>query len=335
MRRILFVTGTRYLPGNITGANVSVHSLCNRLVSEGSQPIVVCLPDAAGGAGPHRHAPVPDYTVLRVSDPVAAMLEIIERLAPDSVVLHGTQAAARAMELSATLRHALHIYFSTTFYGYPAPPAGMAPRLRYAVNSRYLATFARAYLGFPVALVPPLFEPSEYRCQPNADAVLFVNPIAAKGVHLVAAIAGRLPHRRFLIVRSWPDERHFPHVAFTLPNVEFVDSSPDVRTIYARAKLVLMPTIMEEGWGRTVSEAQISGIPAIASDRGGLPETVGPGGVIVPLGDPVERWCEVIEELFSDPARYASLSQSAKRHAERPELAPANVMARFLEFLAS
>ena len=60
--------------------------------------------------------------------------------------------------MRAALRHRLHIYFSTTFYGYPAPPAEAAPHIRYAVNSPYLATFARAYLGFPVALVPPVFD---------------------------------------------------------------------------------------------------------------------------------------------------------------------------------
>jgi glycosyltransferase involved in cell wall biosynthesis len=92
---------------------------------------------------------------------------------------------------------------------------------------------------------------------------------------------------------------------------------------------------MEEGWGRTVSEAQISGIPAIVSDRGGLPDTVGPGGVVVPLAEPVERWCREIDALFDDAAHHAALSAAARRHAERPELAPAAVMARFLAFIGS
>lgn len=334
MRRILFVLETRFLPGFITGHTVSVHALCARLAAEGHEPIVVCLPEP-GNAPPPPGAPVPAYAVLRLADPVTAMLEMIGALAPDSVVVHGTQAAAKAAGHAAARRHRLHIYFSTTFYGYPAPAAEAAPNFRYAVNSPYLAMFARAYLGHEVALVPPVIESEQYRCRPEGDCVLFVNPVASKGVHLVEAIAERLPQRRFLIVKSWSQQQQFPHVQFDRPNVEWAESTHDMRPVYARAKLVLMPTIMEEGWGRTVSEAQVSGIPAIVSDRGGLPHTVGPGGLALSLGEPVERWCAAIEELFNDRARHAALSDAALRHAARAELAPANVTARFVEFLAA
>jgi glycosyltransferase involved in cell wall biosynthesis len=227
------------------------------------------------------------------------------------------------------------MYFTTTFYGYPAPPAETSPLLRYAVNSPFLATFARAYLGIPAALVPPVLEPEEYRCTRAGDAVLFVNPVASKGVHLVAAIARNLPHRRFIVARSWPDQSHYPHVSFQLDNVEWLESEHDMRSVYARARLVLMPTIMEEGWGRTVSEAQISGIPAVVSARGGLPDTVGPGGVALSLAEPIARWCEAIEALYTDAARYEALSQSAKSHAARREIDPTLAVERFLEFLAS
>lgn len=334
MRRILFVLGTRFLPGLITGHTVSVHALCRRLAARGFDPLVVCLRDPPDAPIAHG-APIPAYTVLRLGDPVAAMVEMIGRLAPEAVVVHGPQSAARAAELSAARRERLHVYFSTTFYGYPAPTAEAAPRFRYAVNSPYLATFARAYLGLAPALVPPVFETSEYHCRPEGDRILFVNPVANKGIHLVEAIARRLPHRRFLVVKSWPDQPNFPLVAFQRDNVEWEESTYDMRPVFARAKLVLMPTILEEGWGRTVSEAQISGIPAIVSDRGGLPDTVGPGGLVVPLADPVERWSDAIEGLFNDPARHAALSLAAKRHAARPELNPENVLDRFLAFLAS
>jgi len=331
MRRILFVLGAPYLPGSITGANVSVHALCRRLKADGFDPLVVCAADAAP-AGPA--AAMLGYTVLRLADPIAAMIEIMERLAPEATVVYGAPTAARALEATASAPRRLHFYFTTTFYGFPEPKPESAEFVRYAVNSRYLEIFGRAYLGLAPALVPPLFEPADYRCEPRGDAILFVNPIAAKGINLVAAIARRLPHRRFLIARSWQNQAAFPHVAVSAPNVEFLPNAHDMRPIYARARLVLMPTIMEEGWGRTVSEAQISGIPAIVSDRGGLPDTVGPGGVVVPLAEPVERWCREVESLF-DEARHSALSAAARQHAERPELAPATVMARFLDFLGS
>jgi len=334
MQRILFVLGTRFLPGFITGHTVSVHALCRRLAARGIEPIVVCLPEP-NGAPARPDAPAPAYPVIGLADPVAAMIEMLEPLKVDAIVVHGTQAAGRVAESEAARRLRLHFYFSTTFYGYPAPAQDAAPGFRYAVNSPYLATFANAYLGFPVALVPPVFEPEEYRCEGGGDRALFVNPVASKGVHLVGAIARRLPHRRFLIARSWPEQQAFPRVQFELDNVEWQDTTHDMRPVYARARLVLMPTIMEEGWGRTVSEAQISGIPAIVSDRGGLPDSVGPGGIVLSLADPVERWCEAVEALFEDRARHAALSAAARQHAARPELVPENVVARFLDFVAS
>lgn len=335
MKRVVFVIRAPFLPGTITGANVSVHALCGRLKAHGTEPLVVCGAD--NGLLPPNARPL-GYTVLRLADPLAAMLEVMDRLKPDAVVVYGTQPAAHALRLTATRPRRLHFYFTTTFYGYPAP-SEPAPELRYAVNSPFLADFARAYLGFPVAQVPPLVEPETYHCDrrgdSGGDAILFVNPVAAKGARLVAEIARRLPHRRFLIVPSWPDQQSLPHIDFALPNVEWHEGTNDMRTVYARTKLLLMPTIMEEGWGRTVSEAQISGIPALVSDRGGLPDTVGPGGRVIALGEPVERWCEAVETLLGDDAAYAAASGAALRHAARPALAPTAVMQRFLEFLAS
>ena len=45
--------------------------------------------------------------------------------------------------------------------------------------------------------------------------------------------------------------------------------------------MALAPSLVEETWGRIVSEAQVSGIPALGSDRGASPETVTAGGVVM------------------------------------------------------
>ena len=59
---------------------------------------------------------------------------------------------------------------------------------------------------------------------------------------------------------------------------------------YAQARILLVPSVWEEAWGRVVTEAQLSGIPVLASAIGGLPESVGPGGILVPPGSDVEVW---------------------------------------------
>ena len=73
-----------------------------------------------------------------------------------------------------------------------------------------------------------------------------------------------------------------------LANVELVERSDDMSPIYASTRVLLVPSQWEaETWGRVVSEAQFSGIPVLASDRGALPETVGAGGAIIKYDAPV------------------------------------------------
>jgi glycosyltransferase involved in cell wall biosynthesis len=89
--------------------------------------------------------------------------------------------------------------------------------------------------------------------------------------------------------------------------------------IYGECKILLVPSVWEEAYGRVVTEAQISGIPVVASDRGGLPEAVGPGGILIGLDRPIDDWGAVVRKLWSDKECYAQLSVAAMAHAERPE----------------
>jgi glycosyltransferase involved in cell wall biosynthesis len=332
MRRILFVLGAGYLPGTITGASVSLHALCCRLSAAGCDPIVVCKPGPTASAASW---PTPPYTVIALNEPVEAAKEMIGRLAPDAVVVRGPMPGARMAEWAARVGCRMHIYFTSDFLSYSFPPPTAASNLHYAANSRFLVDLAEAYLGGEVALIPTLVEPEHYRCVPSGEAVLFVNPVALKGVHLAAAVAERLPHRRFLFVRSWPDNPSYPHIDVRLPNVEWAGGSLDMRPLYARTRVLLMPSVWEESSGRVIAEVQVSGIPAVVSDRGGLADSVGPGGIVLSIGDPVERWCEAVDSMFTDEGRYATLANSARLHAQRAEMAPDQVVARFLEFAAS
>ena len=91
---------------------------------------------------------------------------------------------------------------------------------------------------------------------------------------------------------------------------------------YGRARLLLIPSQWQEAWGRVASEAQINGIPVVGSDIGGLPEAIGPGGILVPPKAPVESWTAAVRTLWFDDQRYAELSAAAQRYSEREELDP-------------
>ena len=74
----------------------------------------------------------------------------------------------------------------------------------------------------------------------------------------------------------------------------------------------------------------INGIPVIGSNRGGIPETVGNGGIVLPLperltpatkivpeAEEVEPWVDAVIRLWDDREFYEGRSALALREAER------------------
>ena len=335
MRRIIFVQNTIYLPGEIGGANISLHALCRHLMRQDVEPIVIAAPDRAGAPPPLAGVDLvkPDYVILRGHDPVEILREALGRLAPAAVVMRAPEPADRAARIAEIFSQPIHVYFESQFFRYEFPSPRIEPALRYAANSPFLSRMASAYFGSPVPMIPPVIEPDAYRCRPTGDAVLFVNPVAIKGVHIAEQVARLLPHRRFIFVRSWTHHPLTPHRATALPNIEWAASTHDMRPLFERTRVLLVPSVWEESSARVLGEAQVSGLPAVASDRGGLVESVGGGGVCLPLAAPIERWAEAVEAMFADGAHYARCSAGAKAHAERQNYLPDRAVAKLLDFV--
>jgi glycosyltransferase involved in cell wall biosynthesis len=92
-----------------------------------------------------------------------------------------------------------------------------------------------------------------------------------------------------------------------------------MRRVYGKCKILLVPSVWEEAYGRVVTEAQVSGIPAVASERGGLPEAVGRGGILIDPDGPIDHWVTAVRKLWHDDHCYAERSAAAVAHAERTE----------------
>ncbi|WP_353622770.1 glycosyltransferase [Aliirhizobium terrae] len=103
----------------------------------------------------------------------------------------------------------------------------------------------------------------------------------AKGLALALELARLCPDIPFLFARNWPlsgrEEAELKQNLKALPNVTLLQRSSNMSEIYAKTRILLVPSQWEETWGRVVSEAQISGIPVLATKVGALPESVGPG----------------------------------------------------------
>jgi glycosyltransferase involved in cell wall biosynthesis len=103
------------------------------------------------------------------------------------------------------------------------------------------------------------------------------------------------------------------------------------RDIWNRVKVLLVPSVWNEAWGAVITEAQLRGIPVVASNVGGIPEAkidlpylipvkavtgeVDPktGDYIVPEQD-MTPWVEAIARLMSrDTTEYEDLSDYTAR----------------------
>lgn len=202
-------------------------------------------------------------------------------------------------------------------------------------SSAFLAREVSRVIGRPARVVYPA---SDWYFGTVGDPhgfVTMVNPHAVKGLETFLEIARRMRKQRFLLQESWKlgdaalvalRER-----LAALPNVMFQHRVSDMRQVYARTRLLLVPSVWEEGFGMVAVEAQSCGIPVIASNRGGLPESVGEGGVLVDDFRNVDTWVVAIEAMLNDEAAYRELAARALAYARSPAFSPNRLSQRFLE----
>lgn len=201
-------------------------------------------------------------------------------------------------------------------------------------SSRFLADKAYAATGLRPRVVYP---PMNLYFDTRGDAQGFVTLINAhkvKGLDTFLEVARRLPKVRFLLQESWKLKDDALAALQTrlaeLPNVTFRHRVSDMREVYRATRLLLAPSVWEEGFGMVAVEAQSCGIPVIASVRGGLPESVGDGGLLIKDYRNVEAWVATLESVLDSPVRYAELSAKAHAHARSADFSPPELARRFL-----
>jgi glycosyltransferase involved in cell wall biosynthesis len=343
--RLLFVTDHVHLPQRVGGTKSSTHELCVSLGERGHEVALLCRLEGRGLVGllhrvcrhlPAGGRPFADrllgYRAFRsyvVDDPAVAAAA--EALRPDLVVVQAERPVPLARAAMAA-GHAVLVYLrdveTDKLGGAPAGPEAW-PRLAYVANSVFTARRYAEAFGLRAEVVPPIVRPERYRAATAPGGrrfVTFVNPVEEKGAELAFALAEARRDLQFLFVAGWPvapeTDRRRRERARALGNITWQESVQDMRPVYARTRLLLAPSQWEEAWGRVASEAQLNGIPVLASRRGGLPEAVGGGGVLLPHDAPVAEWAAALSDMLDDPARYAAFSAAAAAHAARPGFRP-------------
>jgi glycosyltransferase involved in cell wall biosynthesis len=122
---------------------------------------------------------------------------------------------------------------------------------------------------------------------------------------------------------------------YKLPNVEVWNHQQDMRQIYAVTDILLVPSQFDETFGRVIVEAQVNGIPVVASKVAGIPYTLGQGGILVEPKDKPQGYVEALQRLRSDETLYRQLSALALENSQRLEFDPEQQVNNFIRFVES
>lgn len=167
--------------------------------------------------------------------------------------------------------------------------------------------------GYELQPVGTFVEPSTVLAHTHArKTLLFVNPIPAKGailvVQTVLALAKQRPDIQVEIVDTrgtWTTildqvSRAVGKVATPLNNVTVTTNTGDMRSVYSRARVLLVPSLWWESGPRVIVEALLNGVPIIGSDAGGIPEVLGDGGEVIHIPDTYRNapYTKIFDESF-------------------------------------
>ncbi|MCU1236081.1 MAG: glycosyl transferase, group 1 [Candidatus Solibacter sp.] len=347
--RILLTANASYVPprGGATRSNLI---WLDQMASAGHQCRIVCGATAPG-AELRFHSSI---TVFAVDDPgrrIQVLRQQIREFHPDWVLVSSEDLG------HGLLREAQHgapgrvVYLAHTPQFFPFGPASWNPDrdgtdlVKNAAGivaiGHHMAEYIERSIGSKAAVIhPPIYGPGPFADHSKFEEglVMMINPCAVKGVSIFLESAGRMPDVEFGVVPGWGTTSDDNRALASLNNIRSLPSARNIDDIFARTRILLMPSLWYEGFGLIVMEAMLRGIPVVSSDSGGLVEAKHGTGYVIPVHTieryepvfdehamprPVIRehdagpWVDALRELLTDRASYQRESRTSRAASER------------------
>lgn len=346
--KVLFAGGNGYTPEFSGGVQSSTHHLVEQLRAHGHEASVLAALFGDGMFGLKARAKMkllgqravidcfPGYPVVRAWFPWEAADFAVDKLGPDVAVVqcHKSVPIGKALEAQGV---PLVVYLRNVEFHELAGDLRELRSAHYIANSEFTARTYKDKFGIESTVIPPTINPAHYATTTSGQYVTLINPYNEKGFELAVRIAERCRDIPFLFVESWKlADDHRARIEETiapLGNVRLESRTNDMKTVYGRTKVLLAPSKWEEAWGRVASEAHCSGIPVVGSRRGGLPEAIGSGGIVLDYDAPLDLWVAGVRLLWDDQVEYERLSEAAREFSRRPQLEPDAQFATFMGVL--
>jgi glycosyltransferase involved in cell wall biosynthesis len=293
------------------------------------------------------------YTILKTarsqrlsltSQEETSLLSLIERkiydFKPDFLLTYGGLTAERSIHKLAR-RNGIPVVFYLANGLYKKTETFTDVDL-ILVSSKFLSEFYKERLGLQSQVLRALIMKDRYLVtRHNPRFITFINPVPHKGLTLFAQLVlqalRQLPQAKFLVVEGRWTQADIARAGLKLdriPNVKVMPNQTDMKPVYEETKVLLFPSFWEEASGRTIVEAQLNGIPVMASQRGGILENLNGGGFLfdipdrctknymaIPSPEEVQPWIDTLRVLLENPEVYAEAQRRAIQAAQdfRPE----------------
>jgi len=136
-------------------------------------------------------------------------------------------------------------------------------------------------------------------------------------IRILARLTEQMP-ARLLMVGEGPERGPAESLARQLgveDRVQFLGKQLQVAPLLALADIMLMPS-EQEGFGLAALEAMACGVPAVASDVGGIPELITNqhDGMLCPVGD-IDAMSAACATLLRDPEHHKTIAEAARQTA--------------------
>lgn len=161
---------------------------------------------------------------------------------------------------------------------------------RIIANSQFMKAQLEKYNKNITVILPKITKPTLKSHTPKY--IVFLggsNP--RKGADFVEKLAKKLPQHTFCIFGPY-EEKH------KSANKLYHPHTKNVEGLLKNAKLVIVPSVWDEAYGRIAKEAELANIPVLVSNKGGLPEAVTHKKAILPLT--IERWQKEIQRILKN-----------------------------------
>ncbi len=181
--------------------------------------------------------------------------------------------------------------------------------------------------GIPETCLYPVPSLEHAQCGPGGShsMVTQINVHEGKGGRLFLYCMNHLRHVAFQGIITEPgSELLYKEIRDSVhrrpAQALILNRCSDIRTVYARANVVLVPSLVDETFCRVAFEAILNGIPVIAAQAGYVGRMLqgSEGAIIIENASSANQsvWLQELRSLLQDPKRLLYMSQKAKDHAQ-------------------